>query len=165
MGPFMAVIPVVISAASAVAAGVAASNAADYQAQVAKNNANISEQKQKFLMEDYAQRQEAMAKGDRAKMGALEAQLSSSGLDVGSGSTKAVKASEADILGSSRMAHAKAFSEDWYSEKTKQISANAQAQLDKMEAENAQTTGYLKGAGSLMGGAETMRKDYGWFGG
>jgi|WetSurMetagenome_2_1015567.scaffolds.fasta_scaffold00850_19 hypothetical protein len=165
MGPLIAVAPLLISAAGAAASGVAASNAADYQAQVAKNNALISEQKQRFLMQDYTQRQNAMAQQDKAKMGSLETQLASNGMDVNSGSTKGVLEGESSILAASRANHAKAFTEDWYSEKTKQISANAQAKLDSMEASNAQTAGYVKAAGSLMSGAEDLRKNYGYFGG
>ena len=161
MGPFMAVIPLVISAASAVAAGVAASNAADYQAQVAKSNAEISEQKQKFLMEDYAQREAAMAQGDKAKMGALESQLAAGGLEVGSGSSDVVKKSQSAMLGSSRLAHEQAFAQDWYAEAARKTSFNAQEQLDKMEAENARTTGYFKAAGSLAGGYSDIQKAYG----
>lgn len=161
----MAVIPLVISAAGAAASGVAASNAANYQAQVAKNNADISAQKQRFLMQDYAQRQTAMAKGDRAKMGSLEAGLAAAGMDVNTGSAKGVLAGEREILADNRMAHAKAFSEDWYSEKTRQVSANAQARLAGMEAENDIYAGALKAGGSLISGGSSIRNAFGDMGG
>lgn len=159
---FMAVIPMVISAAAAVAGGVAASNAADYQAQVAKNNAEISAQKQKYLMEDYAQKETARAMNDRAKMGALETQLSANNME-NSGSAKGVLASESKLLNMSGAAHAQAFAEDWYSEKGKQIAGESQARLSKMESENAMTTGLLSAASSAAGSTSKLNDKYGWF--
>lgn len=159
---FMAVIPMVISAAAAVAGGVAASNAADYQAQVAKNNAEISAQKQKYIMEDYAQKETARAMNDRAKMGALDTQLAANGME-NTGSAKGVRSSEAKLLNVSGAAHAQAFAEDWYSEKTKQVAGEAQSRLSKMESENAMTTGLLNAASSAAGGTSKLNDKYGFF--
>jgi hypothetical protein len=159
---FMAIIPMVISAAAAVAGGVAASNAADYQAQVAENNVKISAQKQKYMMEDYSQKETARAMNDRAKMGGLDAQLSANGM-TNSGSTKDVIGGEGKVLNMSGMAHANAFKTDWYSEKSNQINAGAQAQLAKMESENSMTVGLLGGASSAAKSASTLDEKYGYF--
>jgi hypothetical protein len=158
---FMAVVPMLVSAASAAAAGIAASNAANYQAQVAKNNAEMSAQKQKMIVSDYAQRQETMAMQDKAKMGGMQTQIAAGGLDPNTGSSKGVMAGEQAVLGQNRLAHATAFGEDWYSEKAHQISAQAQEKLDRMQADNARTTGFLGAASSLVSGGSKNYQQYG----
>lgn len=160
----MAVVPLVISAASAAAAGVAASNAANYQAQVAKTNAEISQQKQRFILQDQAQKEAAMAQRDKAKIGEMTSQLASSGLDLTTpGSSKDVLRGQEAVLRTNRAAYSRESAQNWYAEKAHQAGFEAQMRLDQMEAENAKTTGFLKAGGSLMSGYQDIQKAFGGF--
>jgi hypothetical protein len=159
---FMAVIPMVISAASAVAAGVAASNSANYQAQVAENNVKMNAQKQKFLLQDNSQQEEARAMGDKAKMGGLDAQLAANGMEK-TGSTKNVLGGEGEVLRRSQLAHRNAMTTDWYSLAASGVSAEAQAKLSRMEADNSMTVGLLGGVSSAANSASKLDDKYGYF--
>jgi hypothetical protein len=165
MGPFMAVVPLVISAAGAAASGMAASNAANYQAQVARQNAEFAKQKGEMLMQDYATKSMEKGMQDRATMGKLEASLASSGLDVESGSTKGVLAGEREITKMGSLDYAKAAGVDWWQTRRDQYSATAEATLDKAKAESAAYAGAAEASSSLIGGGVKLNKEYGWFSG
>jgi hypothetical protein len=166
MGPFMAVIPLVISAAGAAAAGVAASNSANYQAQVADQNAKFAEQKANMAMSDYATRSAQLGLQNKAAAGSAEAAAGSSGLDINApGSKRDVLSGINTLARGQDLGFAKEAAGDWYNDKKQQYSEKATAELDRSKAEMAKYVGAMNATGSLISGGETMRKDYGWFGG
>lgn len=161
MGPAIMAAAMVVSAAGAVASGVAASNQASYQAEIANQNAKYAAEKANAGMADYAQK--AMEKGmqDRAHMGGLVAGEAGSGLETNTGTAKAVQEGQRQITKISQFDLNKAATADWYSAKKQQQSDLMNKELALMEAKNAKTTGYIKAAGSLMGGMSKMNDNYG----
>jgi hypothetical protein len=161
MGPFMAVAPLIISAAGAAATGIAASNQASYQAEIANQNAKFAQEKANKVMADYATKSVEKGMQDKAHMGELEARIGSSGVE-GTGTAKAVLEGQRGITKISAVDLAKDATTDWYGAMQQKQSDLMQANLSRMEAKNARTTGYIKAAGSLMSGASKM-EEMGYF--
>jgi hypothetical protein len=159
----MAVIPLAISAAGAAASGIAASNAADYQAQVAKQNAAFAAQKAQMGMQDAATKLAEKGLQDKATMGKMEAGQASSGLTVKAGSTGDVLESERAITKTGSRDFMKAASLDWYATKKQQYSAQAESALQEAKSETALYAGAAEAGSSFLGGMSKMNKEYGWF--
>lgn len=164
MGPFMAVIPLVISAAGAVASGVAASHQAEYQANVAKQNAEFNKQKADMIAQDSATKSAEMGLQQKASMGQMQAAQASHGLQLGTGSTQDVESGARKVAAAEQRDYAKAWAQgDWYSARKGQWANQAEAELQKSKGEFAMLTGAVEGGSSLMSGASKMNKEYGWF--
>lgn len=167
MGPAIMVVGAVISAAGAVASGVAASNQADYQAQVAKQNAAFAAQKAQMQMEDANRKQVELGMRNRALMGGMEAQLGASGVSISDrgGTAMGVLESERALSKMGAWDYGKAAAADWYATRKQQWGAQAEATLQEAKSETSMYAGLLKAGGSLLGSASEMNSKYGWFGG
>lgn len=141
----MAFIPIALAvAATAMTAigqvrqGQAAKAAADYNAQVANNNAAVAEQQ--------AQSQ-AMVQGRRASMqnGALLANMAANGVD-------ATEGSPLDILSQSAANAEMDRQNIVYNGRVKAQSLRNQAQLDTFQGETAQTNGWMSAASTVLSG-------------
>jgi hypothetical protein len=165
MGPMIMLAATVVSAAGAAASGVAAANQADYQAQVAKNQAMLASQKAEIGMNDASQKAAELGMQGRANMGKMAAGLASSGLDINTGSPKGVLEGEREITKIGSRDYAKAASYDWWSMKQQQVSAQAESELQKSKSEMSMYAGAVGAGSSLIGGASKLNENYGWFGG
>ena len=165
MGPMVMLAATVVSAAGAAASGIAAANQADYQAQVAKNQAMLASQRAEIGMQDASLKSAELGMQSRATMGKLAAGLASSGLDINTGSTRGVLEGEREITKMGARDYAKAASYDWWATKQQQVSALGEAELQKSKAEMAGYAGAVGAGQSLLGGASKLNEQYGWFGG
>jgi hypothetical protein len=134
----LAVAGTAMQAIGQVRQGQAAKAAADYNAQVANNNAIVAEQQ--------AQSQ-AMVQGRRATMqnGGLLANMAANGVDVGEGSPL-------DILSQSAANAEMDRQNIIYNGRVKAQSLRNQAQLDTFQGETAQQNGWMSAAGTLLSG-------------
>lgn len=82
-----------LSAGGAKASGKAAQQMGLYQAGIAKINADIARQNANYVRQQGEAQAQRYGMGARARMGEIEAGQSASGLDVSSGSSKAVRES------------------------------------------------------------------------
>lgn len=141
----MAFLPVVLAVAGTamtaigqIRQGQAAKAAADYNAQVANNNAIVAEQQSQS---------QAMVQGRRAMMqnGGLLANMAANGVEVGEGSP-------IDILSQSAANAEMDRQNIIYNGRVKAQSLRNQAQLDTFQGETAQSNGFMSAAGTLLSG-------------
>lgn len=141
----MAFLPVVLAVAGTamtaigqIRQGQAAKAAADYNAQVANNNAIVAEQQSQS---------QAMVQGRRAMMqnGGLLANMAANGIEVGEGSP-------IDILSQSAANAEMDRQNIIYNGRVKAQSLRNQAQLDTFQGETAQSNGFMSAAGTLLSG-------------
>jgi hypothetical protein len=162
MGPAVMAVAMVVSAAGAAASGVAASNQADYQAQVAKNQADLFAKKAQMQQQDNAAKLTEQGLANRAMMGKMEASLASGGLSLDE-SNKGVLAGARELSKTEAYNLQKAGSYDVWATKQQQTSAMAESELQKGKSEMALYTGAANTANSLLGNAGKAQTEYGWF--
>lgn len=149
-----------LGAFGAYESGQAQSAAANYQAQVAANNANIARQNASF--ESAAGESKLVTEGlkTRALVGKEKANTAASGVDVNAGSTAAVRAGTQEMgLLDALTIRSNAAKQAWAQE-VQATSDQAQSQLYKFEGSQAQTAGDIGAAASLLSGASTVGGNY-----
>jgi len=134
----------------------AASSAANYQAQVAKNNQKIAEDNANYSRQAGAAEAEAQSMKQRATVGAIVAGQAASGIDPTTGSPSDVSRSarelgRLDLANTMQNAELRARGYD-----VTASNEGASAGLFKMQAANAQTAGGIAGFSSLLGGASNF---------
>lgn len=137
--PAMMIASAVVSAAGAMSQAHAASAASNYNAQIATQNASAAAAQGQAASE-------AQARDSQRKIGSAIAAYGAAGVEAGAGSPSDV------LADSSRQATLDNLSTQ-YNYKLKGLGYTDQAALDKSNASNATTSGYLSAAGSLIGGA------------
>lgn len=159
MGPALLPAAMAVMAVSAVAQGRAQQENYEYQAQVARNNQQIS-----ALNAGYAtERGDIMAQQKNQQtsslMGAQVAAEGASGADVSSGSNLNVRKSTAAMGAFDVSAIRNAAAREAFGYKVQGMNYGAAAQLDEMTAQNSMTTGLISAAGdSMMAGAKVSGK-------
>lgn len=128
-----------VSAVGMLSNAAAQSNAAEYNAAVARQNAEIMNQQG-------AAAAEAQSREARAKIGLMSANYAASGVDVGSGSPLDVLAESAAMAKLDNLTTK-------YNYSLKATGYQNSATLDTMNANNAMTSGFLSAAGTALGGA------------
>ncbi len=145
-----------ISAAGQLEAGQATANAANYRAQVAKNNALIAEQNATYA------EQAGQAKGTVQSLkgaqiaGKIKAGQGASGVDVNSGSSVAVQAAarEASKLDTETVLNNSQL--EAYGYRTRATSEEATAGLEELTAKQAPIGAEIGAAGSLLSSASSL---------
>jgi hypothetical protein len=143
----------VIGAVGAVASGMAQKNAAEYQAQVARNNAIAAENMRKYEIQKGLLDAEEQDRQNADLKGKQQAAMAASGFDMNEGTMREIGVSQT-ILGrtdSLRRAHAGELA-GW----KLQGQANnfrAEAQLAESKGKNAMLAGFIGAGSSLIGGA------------
>ena len=134
----------------------AASDSARYQAQVARNNEIIAQQKATQAAQVGAVQAQARDYQNAAIYGALEAGQGASGIDIDSPSSTAVRRSQSNIgrldtatTYSNALQRAQGFTAEG-------VGYKAQAGLQDMAASNAQAAGNIRMASSLVSGATSF---------
>lgn len=149
-----------IGALGSIASANAQANAANYQAQVARNNSILAEQQAQRTMA--AGEQAAMQKGlqTRAKVGAIRAAQAASNVDVNSGSALDVQSSAAELgqLDTERETSRAALQA--YGYRTQSSNFQAEAGLDEAKASSARIGGAFGAVGSLLSGAGNAAGKY-----
>lgn len=145
-----------ISAYGQIAGGQAAAANANYQAQVANNNAVIARQNAQWETQAGDVRATNQGLKTRAQVGAIKVAQAASGVDVNTGSAAQVS-NAADELG---MLDALTIRSDTarkaYGYEVAATGEDAKANLLRTQADQAQTAGIIGGIGSLLSGASTV---------
>lgn len=134
----------------------AQAQAANYQAAVARNNQIIAEgYADRATMTGYTKAEQQDYK-TRAILGTAKATQAASGVDVNSGSPLAVRESIAEIGELDKETIMYNAQNEAYGYKVKGAGFGADAQLDKMKADNAITAGDYAVTSSLLSGASSV---------
>jgi hypothetical protein len=145
-----------VSAAGAISGGIAAGNEANYQSQVAKNNAQIAQQKAQYATASGEANAAATSMKGRAQIGAIKAAEAANNVDVNSGSASAVRTGqrETNQLDTLTVMN-RALLQD-YGYQAQASNFSAQAGLDETAAEEAPIAGGLNAAGGLLSSASAL---------
>lgn len=158
------------SVASAVGAGVSAigafsqgranSQSAKYNAAIAANNATISRQNAERTSQE-GEVKAAMAQQEtRAKYAGILANQGASGVDVNSGSAVDVRSSAA-ATGELNAINIRAnAARQAYAQQTDAAGYDATSTLDKSQAKNDSTAGFLNAGSTLLGGLGDASNNY-----
>ena len=151
----------VASAGSLVMGGIAASNNANYQAQVAQNNAQIAQQNANAAMAAGAQKVQMEGMKNAAKMGAVKAAQAANGVDVNTGSNVDVQVSERQIgdLDEQQTQHNAQLQA--YGYRTQASNFQAEAGLDQARADQAIPGSILSAGGGLLSSASGINFKWG----
>ena len=150
---FLGLVGGLMSAVGTIAGGIAQKNALEYQAQVAQNNAITAEQNAHYAIEAGQAKTAALSMKEAAVGGEIKAAQAASGIDVNTGSNRAVQQSQR-MLGKldteTEMSKAQLQA---YGYRTQATNFRAQAGLYDYEAPQAELGGILGGAGQAFGAA------------
>jgi hypothetical protein len=150
-----------VSAAGTMYSGMAAGDAASYQAQVAKNNSLIAEQNAKYASEAGAAQATAVSLKGAAKMGKIKTAQAADNIDVNTGSAVNVRASEreAGVLDTATvLSNAELES---YGYRAKATGYTAESGLLQTQAEEAPIGAGIGATGSLLSGASSVGFKFG----
>jgi hypothetical protein len=136
--------------------GNAASAAARYQSQVARNNETIARQNAEYAAAAGGAQAQASDYKARAELGDTYAKQAASGIDAGIGSPQAVRDSQASInrLDTETLYANAMQTVRGYNQRAEDY--RAQAGLSDRTASNAKTAGLFSGFSSLLGGATSF---------
>jgi hypothetical protein len=153
---FATIASTAFGAIGAISQGNANADAARYSAEVAANNAKIANQNAAYARAAGETKAYDEALKQRAQAGAITAALAANGMDVNSGSALDVRETgrevgETDVERQRSNAALQA-----YGYRTQATNFEAQSQLDKAQAENEATAGWLKGLGGTLSGLSSI---------
>lgn len=151
--PFIGAIGTGISAIGAISQGQQQAKAAEYQAQVAKNNETIAYQNANYAAAAGETQSYNQGLKERAQSGAIRAAIAGAGVNVNTGSAADVQVSQAE-LGQQDVEQVRQNAAlQAYGYKTQATGFGAQANLDTAQAGYDEEAGWLKGLGGLVTGA------------
>lgn len=154
-----------VSAYGSYEQGQANAAAANYQAQVARNNAVIAEQNVAWTGESGAAKESAQGMKNAAAVGNLKAKQGASGIDINTGSSANVRAAAAELgeldLGTTRSNT----SREAYGYEVAATGDTAQAQLLQTEASNYASAAPISALGTFLTGASSVGSKYSSWGG
>jgi hypothetical protein len=162
LAPIAAVATVVgglASAGGSLVGGMAAKNAGNYQAQVARMNAKIAEDNANRSLERSQIQQEDQDTLTRSQLGTQEALQGASGLSLTGGSQILTRKSAA-MLGRRDALNVRQAGElEAYGYKTQAVNSEAQARQAKAAGQSALVGSYFSAAGSLLSSATKFGGD------
>ena len=146
----------VVGTVGAVSTGIANSNAANYQAVVARNNQTIASQNAQQSAAAGATASQARDFRTRAVLGEVTAAQSASGIDTNSGSSREVRQSVDELgrLDTATIMHNAMLQSGAYADQA--MNFGAQSTLDTSTASNALAAGGIGAGSSLLGGASSF---------
>lgn len=130
--------------------GKAAKQSAQYSARIAENNAEIARRNATFASHEGAANAERKSMETRANVGAIKSAQAASGVDVGGGSAVDVRSSAAELGQLSAITIRSNAARRAYGYQTDAASSTAQAELDRAQGKNAEKSGYIDAAGTLL---------------
>ncbi len=163
--PLLMVASTAVSAIGSVQQGMAQADVANYRSQIALNNAQIAAQNARTAGE-IGEREATTSQLKTAGLrGQQKAGFAAGGFDVNQGSPVDVGSSTAALGALDALTIRNNAARQALGYETTAQSDRAQSTLDKAEAGNDITSGWLGAGKSLLGGASSLNKDFGWFGG
>lgn len=149
----LAVGSTVLGAVGAIQQGNAAAAAGRYNAQVSDMNAKLSERRALDAL-DRGERDEQRKRAEVAQLkGRQIAASSANGVDLTFGSPLDMIVDTAVLGELDALTIRKNSANEAYDNRVQAVNGRADAQLSRMNADAAQTSGYLNAAGTLLGGA------------
>jgi hypothetical protein len=144
------------SAVGAISAGASNAAQANYQAQVAANNTKIAQQNRDYAIQAGQTATTTEGLKERSQAAATTAGLAASGLDVNTGSARAVRTSQAEI-GEQNVEQTSANALlTAYGYQTSATGYEAETTLQKAAAPRDIEAGTLSGLGALASGASNV---------
>ena len=143
--------------------GQSAANSAKYNSEIAANNETIANQNANYASAVGEQQAANQEQKNRSKLGAVIANQAASGIDVNSGSATDVQQSTAEVGQLDAMTIRANAAKQAYGYKVDAASSAAQSQLDKYQAKNDSTAGYVNAA-TVLGSNVAKGNSNGLFG-
>jgi hypothetical protein len=156
--PILAIAGTAVTAIGTIQQGVAQKNALQYQSQVAQNNAIIAAQNAENASEVSQQKVASTAMKEAAVGGEIKAAQAAGGVDVNTGSNKAVQVSQRQLGKLDTLTEQEKGQQQVYGYRTQQANFQAQSGLYAYEGPQALTGAELGAAGTALGSASK------WFG-
>lgn len=156
IGLALTAVSTVVGAVGAIQQGQAQSDAAKYQAQVARNNEEIAMQNARYAVAAGETKAQAQDFKNRAIAGQIESAQAASGLDLSSPTLADVRSSSAQV---GRLDTANVMADAMLASRAQQVQATsfeAEARAKTAEASQAQTAGYVRALGTLASGASSF---------
>lgn len=145
-----------LSAKSATESGEATAKAYEYRAGMSRINAQINKQNSDWALQVGDQKALSYGMSAAQRAGAIKTTQAASGLDVNSGSNKAVQDSQSLLTKIDNKTIADTASRTSYGYRVQQNNDLMQAGLDDMSATNSRRAGKLSAAASLIGTASSV---------
>lgn len=143
-------------AAGSVAQGMAGASAANYQAQVAENNARIMEFNATRATQQAAQEAERTGLKGKEQLGQIAAIQGASGLEIGAGSTAQVTEGAQIVSRFDQLQDTFRGAVNATNFRNQGQNYLAEAQLRRMQGQNAMLSGIMGAGKSLLGGATSF---------
>lgn len=165
----MAIAGAGLQAVGSISGGIASSNAANYQAAIARNNATIAQQNAVYAEQSGVAAAENQSRKGAARVAKITTGQAALGVDIGSGSAVDVQAGQrmVDQLDTETVLNNAELRAYGYRNQAENF--ENEAKLDEMKGEQAKTAGYLGAAGSLLSNASSIGGKWGgsatWGGG
>ena len=169
----VAAIPAIALAATAVSAGVGAYSAiqsgqaqkaaANYQAQVAQNNATIAGYNANAAIAEGNQKLQAAQEQAAQRQGMIRAVMGAGGIDLNSGSALRTQQGVAEVDQLNQATITSNAARTAWNYRNQGADFSAQSQLDTMKGEQAATAGMLGGFSSMLSGAGQFANQYNKF--
>ncbi len=159
--PMLGTIGAGVSAVSTVVGGIAAGNAASYQAQVAENNAQVERQNATYATAAGTQAAEASSVKGAAQLGEIKTAQAASGIDVNTGSAVDVQAGQ---RGTNKLDTQNTLQNallQGYGYRVQAQADESQAALDQATAEEAPIGAALGATGTLLSNASSLSTKWG----
>lgn len=149
-----------VGTVGAISAGQAQKSQAEYQAQVAKNNAQTARQNAEYTSNVGETQAQAQDFKSRAALGAIEAAQGASGLSLDSPTMRDVRRDAGQILrlDTQNIAQNAALRSRAYTGQASNF--GAEAGLQQMAGRDAERGSYLKAAGTLLSGASSFSEKW-----
>lgn len=150
----------ITSAISSFIGGEAQQQMYNYQAGVAKLNAQIAQQNSTYATRvGEIQAANAGLQGGQV-MGRIKSAQAASGLDVNTGSNKQVQQSQKQITGMDVAAIRSNAAKTAYNYQVEATQYTAQSQLDTLAGKNARTSGMIGAMSSILGSASSVSSEW-----
>lgn len=149
-----------VGAFSAFMGGEAQQQMYNYQAGVAKLNAQIAQQNATYAIK--VGELQAMQTGLQGaqRLGQIKASEAASGLDVNTGSARDVQTSQRKVLGQDVAAIRSNAAKTAYNYEVEGVQYSSQAELDTLAGKNARTAGMIGAASSILGSASSVGQEW-----
>jgi hypothetical protein len=141
--------------------GQAAKKSANYNSEIAANNATIAQQTATRAANAGEEQAAVSEQKTRATVGAIKANQAAGNIDVNSGSAVDVRSSAEELGELDALTVRSNAAKTAYGYQTQAASYTAQSQLDKFQGNNAAIAGDIGAAGSILGGVSGAAGAYG----
>lgn len=153
-----------LSAVGSISSGIAQSQAASYNAAIARNNQIAAQQNATYAIEAGTAQEEATGQKSAAQLGAVKAGIAANNINVTSGSAADVQESqrETGLLSEENVVNNAALTA--YGYQTQATSYGAQSQLYSSQAASAVPSSLLAAGGSLLSNVSGLPSKFGTMG-